>query len=549
MRYLSGLLILCSLFFLRYKALPGHEEPGNKFDLVIYGGTPAGMAAAIQVARSGKSVALIEPSDHIGGIMINGLGGTDIDNHSGFQNSPAIGGIALEFYRKIAGYYDNLDEFESMLQSNRKDASLWQFEPHVAENIIKDWINEYSISVFFNRRLRESSQAVIKDGTKIIKIEMEDGELFEGKVFIDATIEGDLLYYAGVTTIVGRESNDVYNETKNGIRKVNTHGQFQVKVDPYKVPGDPSSGTLPTVKSEPFGEPGDGDNRIQGYNFRLCLTKQPENKVAFEKPQNYNPQLYELYLRFIKAGGQYLLPSEFLPNHKSDFNGGGAVSHNLYGMNYEYPGGNYKTRERIIEEHKCFTQGLLYFLANDPRVPEKVRSNWIKWGLCKDEFADNNHWPRQFYVRDARRMVSDYVITEHHTRKEAQTQVEDPVGSAFWPTDVHHVRRIVKDGAAYNEGFVFNKRDLSPFGVSYRAMVPKKNEVTNLITPTCPSSSHIAYGAIRIEWTFMVLGQSAALAAGLAIERNCDVQKIPYAELQDLLIANKQKIFADEILK
>jgi len=523
---------------------------GNSFDVIVYGGTPAGMTAAIQVARMGKSVALFEPTSHIGGIMVNGLGGTDVDNHIEFQNSLAVGGLALEVYRRIADYYGRSAEFDSKLKSKTKDVSIWRFEPHVADEIIEKWLKEYPVSVFLNTKLKEGKTSVIKEGTNIKQIEMEDGRQFAAKVFIDATLEGDLLFLAGVSTTWGRESNSVYGESKNGIRAETTHAQFDVKVDPYVIPGNPLSGVILTIQNEPFGTPGEGDKLIQAYCFRMCLTKDASNRIPFAKPKNYDRKQYEIYLRYLKAGGKLYTPVAGVPNGKTDLGAWHDLSHNLYGMNREFPNGSYSDRQRVFDQHKTFTQGLFYFLANDPEVAQldpSLQGVWKQWGLCKDEFTDNGGWPRQFYVRDARRMVSDYVITEHNTNRSNPAFIEDPVAVAYWPPDLHSARRIVKDGFAYNEGFVFGGNSWRPFGISYWALVPKKEECTNLLTPTCLSSSHVAYGAIRIEFTYMALGQACADAASLAIDENVAVQQINQTTLKSYLLNQNQIIDASTV--
>lgn len=510
----------------------------QKFDVVIYGGTAAGFASAIQVARLGKTVALLEPTAHIGGHMVEGLGGTDIDNHQEFQNSPAVGGIALEFYRRVADVYHRRDAFEKMLADKRKEPGLWRMESKVAEQVFTQWLSEYKISVFRNTALAGSKDAVRKNNGKITRIESTDGRTFAASVFIDASIEGDLLAAAGVSTIAGRESNDTYGETLNGIRAETTHAQFSVRVDPYRVPGDAASGLIPTIQDEPPGVAGSADKHLQAFCFRVCLTKKEGNRLPFYKPEGYRRDEYEIYLRYLKAGGKLYTPIAQLPNGKTDLGAWHDLSHNLYGMNTAYPEGSYARRKEILQYHETFTKGLFYFLATDGEVTSlapELQREWSQWGYAKDEFTDNNHFPRMFYVRDARRMVSDYVITQHHLKKENPTPVEDPVCIAYWPTDVHSVRRIVRDGAAYNEGFVFGGDYWRPLPVSYRSMVPRASECTNLLTPTCLSSSHIAYGAIRLEWTFMLLGQAAGIAAAMAVEQNVEVSQVPYKALKSIL--------------
>ena len=492
----------------------------NKFDVVVYGGTAGGYTAAIQVARLGNTVALLEPSNHIGGNVVEGLGGTDIDNHKEFQNSFAVGGIALEFYRRVARAYGREEAFEKMIKNKVKDPSLWRLESSVAERVIKEWLSEYKIKLFYKTRLSESENAVLKKGTKITQLKTENGDIFEGKIFIDASIEGDLLAAAGVSYTVGREANSQYNETLNGIRGETTHAQFDVKVNPYKDPENSKSGLIATIQNEKLGKPGAADKHLQAFCFRVCLTKDVNKQLPFYKPENFNRNDYEIYLRYLKAGGKLYTPGANLPNGKTDLGAWHDLSHNLYGMNVDYPEGNYATRQRILNEHETFTKGLFYFLANDEEVGKldpKLQKQWASWGYAKDEFVDNHNFPRMFYVRDARRMVSDYVVTEHHVKKKDPIPVEDPVCIAYWPTDVHSVRRIVKDGFAYNEGFVFGGSYWQPLPVSYRSLVPKRSECTNLLTPTCVSSSHIAYGAIRLEWTFMCIGQAVGTAAVIAI--------------------------------
>ncbi|PPL02874.1 FAD-dependent oxidoreductase [Parapedobacter indicus] len=515
----------------------------HHYDVVVYGATPGGVTAAIQAAEMGKKVALLEPSGHIGGILAEGLGASDIDNHPEFQNSPAIGGLALEFYRRIAIEYDRLDDWKNAVDKKEKKPLLWRFESSVAEKILTNWVTTSGVDVYYQAALEESDNAVIKHGTTINTIRTTHGLNFTARIFIDASIEGDLLHKAGVSTIIGRESNTMYDEELNGIRGHTSHNQFAVAVDPYRIPGDSTSGLIPTIQDEPLGTPGAGDHRLQAYCFRVCLTNDTANQLAFKKPRNYRRDAYEIYLRYLKAGGKLYMPRVNIPNNKTDFNGGADLSHNLYGMNYDYPAGDYGKRSEVLQYHRDFTEGLFYFLANDEEVAilaPDLQHEWSKWGLTRDEFTDNDGWPRQFYIRDARRMVSDYVITEHHIKKAGAIAVDDPVAMAFWPPDVHSVRRIVRGGKAYNEGFVFGGDWWKPFGISYRALYPKPSECTNLLTPTCPSSSHIAYGGIRIEWTFMALGQAVGTAAVLAINDDADVQKVDYMRLRSRLLQDHQ---------
>lgn len=500
-------------------------------DVVVYGGTSAGVMASVQAARMGRSVVLVAPEKHIGGMPVEGLGSADINNHW-FRNDVAVGGLASEFYRRLGRKYG---------QNN----PVYKYESHIAEQAFDEFLKESGVTVERGQRLREPLTSAVEwvSGSRAIRaIVTETGRRYEGRVFIDAGIEGDLLVAAGVDTTSGREANSKYDETKNGIRAETTHAQFKVRVDPYRIPGDPASGLIPTIQDDPLGTPGAGDENIQAFCFRLCLTKNPANRLPIEKPADFDRSRYEIYFRYARAGGTLWKPGANLPNGKTDLGSWHDLSANLYGMNREYPNGSYAVRDRIYREHLSFTHGLLWLLANDPDIPESTRGAWRDWGLSKDEFTDNDGWPRQLYIRDARRMVSDFVMTEHHTRRINPVPVSDPVAVAFWPTDTHSVRRIVRDGAAYNEGFVFDDNNWGPFGISYRSLTPRASQATNLLTPTCPSSSHVAYGAIRLEQTFMSLGQAAATAAVLSLADGTPVQQVSYAVLRDRLMNDGQVV-------
>ncbi len=494
-------------------------------DLCIYGASAAGITAAIQARKMGRTVLLLEPGRHLGGITVEGLGSSDIDNHW-FRNSPAVGGLAAELYRRIGAAYG-------------KSEPVYKFESSVAERVLLAWLKEHDVPYQLNAQLRSAS----KQNAKITHITLTSGQRIAAAQFIDASIEGDLLHAAGCRTTIGREANAQYGENKNGIRAENTYRNFEVRVDPYWRPGVTSSGVLPTIQNEPLGTPGAADHRLQGYCFRMCLTKNPANRIPFAKPSGFDRKLYEIYFRYIQAGGQLFRPVANLPNGKTDQGSWHDLSANLYGMNYAYPAGSPAIRRHVYNEHLHFTQGLVYLLSTDPAFGP----HWKDWGLAADEFTDNRGWPRQFYVRDARRLVSDFVITEHHTRRLDQPPVPDPIGISCWPPDTHHVRRIVKDGAAYNEGFVFGGDDWGAFPISYRALLPRASECTNLITPTCLSSSHVAYGAIRLEWTFFLLGQAAATASVQALAANIPLQRLPYEALQARLRADRQVLATNPI--
>ncbi len=529
-------LALISWFLITSAAKAAPRE----FDVVIYGGTSGGIAAAVQTARMGKSVVLIEPGKHLGGLTSGGLGATDIGNKA------AIGGIAREFYQRIRKHYENDASWKYEKRADfkghgheAKEDTAWTFEPHVAEKIYTDLLREHKVVVVFAQRL-DLKNGVKKDGTRIVSVVMETGEEYTGKMFIDATYEGDLMAKAGVSYHVGREANKTYDETLNGVQVKNaTKHQFVKKIDPYVEPGKPASGLLPRVEAGPPGVDGDGDRRVQAYNYRLCATDKPENRRPWPKPANYDDKQYELLLRNFEAGDSRLPWNPILmPNRKTDSNNNFAFSTDDIGTNYAYPDADYPTRAKIIREHIDYQKGLMWTLANHPRVPVKVREHFTTWGMAKDEFTDTDNWPHQLYVREARRLVGAYVMIEQNCR--GQRVAEDSVGLAAYGMDSHNVQRYVtKDGAVLNEGDV-QVGVAGPYPISYRSLVPKATECTNLFVPVCLSASHIAYGSIRMEPVFMVLGQSSATAAVFAIDGKLDVQKIEYTKLRERLQADKQ---------
>ncbi len=515
-----------------------NTELDNTYDVVVYGGTSAGVIAAIQVAKLGKSTVLIEPGKHLGGLTSGGLGATDIGNKA------AIGGLSREFYKRINQYYH---------PGSDPDLTMWTFEPHVAEKVLNDMLDEESIVMIYNERL-DLNKGIDKKDSRIISIKMESGLTLHGKMFIDATYEGDLMAVAGVSYTVGREANKTYGETYNGVQTKNAiNHQFKNPVDPYIIRGKAESGLLPGILDDGGpGVEGNGDDRVQAYCFRMCLTNVPENRIPFPKPENYDPMRYELLLRYINTGVFDVLDlSTPMPNGKTDTNNKGAFATDNIGMNYKYPDGNYKIRESIIKEHENYQKGLMWFLANDPRVSDYVRDEVNQWGLPKDEFVDNGNWSHQLYIREARRMISDYVMTQHDC--EGVVVPVDPVGLAAYTMDSHNVQRYVdKYGRVRNEGNV-EIGGFSPYPISFKSIVPKRDECINLLVPVCLSASHIAFGSIRMEPVFMVLGQSAATAAVLAIDEKEDVQQISYSLLKDQLLKDGQVlewkneyVFADE---
>ena len=517
------------------------NSQSDRVDLVVYGGTSGGVVSAVCAARLGKTVVLIEPSEFLGGMTTGGLGATDIGNKR------CIGGISREFYRRIFKHYQDpsnwtketrVTYFQGKTVNSQNEDSMWTFEPHVASLVFDQMIKEAKVKVVFNERL-DLSNGVIKDGNRINAIRMETGRVYPARMFIDASYEGDLMAKCGVSFHVGRESNAQYGETINGVQMSKTiHHQFVKRVDPYRIAGDPTSGLLPNITPMPKEVDGDGDHRIQAYNYRMCTTDVPENMVAWPKPETYNELDYEILLRNFEAGDMRIPWAPiWMPNRKTDVNNNFAFSTDYIGRNYEYPNADYAKREEIIKDHINYQKGLMWTLANHPRVPESIRKVFQTNGLAKDEFVENNHWPRQLYVREARRMVSSYVMTERNCKR--IEVVPDSVGMGAYNMDSHNTQRYVTaEGTARNEGDV--QIASKPYPVSRRSICPKQNECENLLVPVCLSASHIAYGSIRMEPVFMVLGQSASELACLAIERNESVQAVPYEVLQRRLLEAQQ---------
>ncbi|MBE0657883.1 MAG: FAD-dependent oxidoreductase [Bryobacteraceae bacterium] len=543
------MLTLCRRFFFTLLALPAAFAAPAQSDIVIYGCTSGAITAAIQAKLMGKSVVMVCPEKHLGGLTAGGLGFTDTGNKA------VIGGLSRDFYHRLWQHYQKPEAWrwqkreeygnkgqgtEAIDQGMR---TMWIFEPHAAEQVYEAWVKEHKITIVRNAWLDREKGVRMENG-RITSIRTLDGSTYRGRMFIDATYEGDLMAAARVDYHVGRESQKTYGEQWAGIQTGVLHhrhhfGAVKTPISPYVVPGDPSSGVLPRISTEPPGNYGDGDKKVQAYCFRMCLTQLPENRVAFPKPANYDPKQYELLLRIFNAGWRETFHKfDPIPNLKTDTNNHGPFSTDNIGRNYDYPDASYARRREIVQEHVDYQQGWLYFIANDPRVPEEVRTAMAKWGLAKDEFADNNNWPHQMYVREARRMIGRYVMTENELLKKRPTP--EPVGMGSYGIDSHNIQRYITP-----EGYVQNEGDIGvstkgPYQISYGSLVPKKGQAPNLLVPVCLSSSHIAYGSIRMEPVFMILGQSAATAAAMAIDSNIDVQDVPYDKLRARLLADGQ---------
>jgi ribulose 1,5-bisphosphate synthetase/thiazole synthase len=511
-------LLVVTLFFVSN----AYAKESISVDICIYGGTSAGVIAAYTAQKSGKSVILVEPTNKLGGISTGGLGFTDIGNKY------VVKGLSRDFYRRLGTHYGKLEQ--------------WIFEPSVAEDIFNNYVKDASVKVLYNSRLR----GVSKSGNTIRTIVVENSarpakatnQTIKAKVFIDCSYEGDLMAKAGVSYTVGRESNNVYNETFNGVQLLHEH-QFPDGIDPYVQKGNPKSGLVWGISPKPILPNGTGDKKVQAYNYRICLTDNAANRVEITKPDNYNPEKYELLVRLKEKQPWDSLSDIFIwqimPNRKTDVNNRGGFSTDMIGMNWNYPEATYLERKKIVKQHEDYTKGLLYFLGHDERVPLHVRNEMLKWGYPKDEYIDNANWSPQLYVRETRRLIGETVMTQHHCQ--GKEKVSDPIAWAAYTMDSHNCDRHVVNGMVKNEGNV-EVGGFPPYPISYKSLVPKIKEARNLLVPVCMSASHIAYGSIRMEPVFMVMSQSAAIAACLAIDEELAVQDVDATKILETLTTN-----------
>ncbi len=511
MNYLAAFLMAAA-------ALPAATHDS---DVVVYGGTAGGVMAAVSAARQGLRTALVEPGGHVGGMVSGGLGRTD------YGRKEAIGGFALEFYWRVGVAY-HMDRYGNEV--------AWLHEPHVAEEIFRQLIAESGVSLFEHQRLAQPG-GVRRQGTALQALRMEDGSEFTGRVFIDASYEGDVMAQSGVTYTVGREAASQYGESLAGARDRTPFHQFLVDI-PAR---DESGRLLPEISGGTPETPGSADLHVQTYNFRMCFSEAPENQVPFARPAAYDAARYTLLARLIAArtAAEHKVPPlatllsiDRIPNGKADINNNGAFSTDYIGASWTYPDGSYAERERVWQAHKQYTQGLFYFLAHDEQVPAALRAEMNHWGLCRDEFTDTDHWPRQLYIREARRMVGAYVMVQ----KDLQTDLEkpDPIGMGSYNSDSHNIQRF-----ADARGFVRNEGDMQvpvqPYQIPYRILTPRRGQAANLLVTAAFSASHVAYSSVRMEPQYMILGQAAGVAAKLAIGSGRAVQDIDTAELTRIL--------------
>jgi hypothetical protein len=531
------------------------ETATVRAQVVVYGDTSGGVAAAVQAARMGKETVLISPVGHLGGMTSSGLGWTDIGR------SAILGGIAREFYHRVYLYYqdesvwkwekraDFKNEGQGAPALDDKTQLAMTFEPHVAEAVFDEISAEAGVRVIAGRI--DLANGAIKKGRRLTAICLEGGATVAGDVFIDASYEGDLLPAAGVSFRVGREANSEFNETGNGNTGPRDTHQMPDGVDPYVVAGDASSGLLPGVNASIGGPLGSADERLQSYCYRLTLTDVPANQIAIAKPEGYREEDYEPLFRAIEAGHHWpFFTTSWMPNRKTDTNNNGGVSMDYIGGNYRLDANgqtkwswvtlDHAGRERIAETHKQWQLGLLWTLQNHPRVPDEIRKRVANWGLAADEYEDNDHWPYAIYVREGRRMASDFVMSEGHCRN--QLPIDDPIGMGAYTLDSHNTQRCVVDGVVRNEGDVQLRLTDGPYKIAYRAITPRADECENLLVPWALSSTHIAFGSIRMEPVFMILSQSAATAASLAIDEDLSVQEVPYEQLRERLLKDDQRL-------
>jgi len=546
-KILLNLIIIPLLLPGSFSCQPGLKpSETHSADIVIYGGTSSAVMAAVQAAGMGKSVVVVSPDTHLGGLSAGGLGWTDSGNKA------VVGGLARKFYQRVYKHYMKEEAWKWQIQSeygnhgqsghsmDDTDAAMWIFEPHVAEMIFEDFVRESKIDIYRDEWL-DRENGVIMKGPSIKSIQTLSGKVFKGKVFIDATYEGDLMAAAGVSYHIGREANSVYGEQWNGVQTGVLHHShyFEKDVSPYVITGDPSSGVLPRISTEDPGEYGAGDHRVQAYCFRMCLTKVPENRVEIPPPDGYDPGQYELLVRLFDSGWKgFFNKYDPIPNGKTDVNNHGGFSTDNIGMSYDYPEASYQRRQEIIKEHETYQKGLLYFVQTDPRVPADIQDEMNQWGYSRDEFQDNGHWPHQIYVREARRMIGEFVMTENEVLDKAP--VNSPIGMGSYTMDSHNVQRYIKpDGFVQNEGDI-GVHPPKPYRIDLGSILPIREECNNLLVPVCVSSSHIAFGSIRMEPVFMILGQSAAALAVMAIENGKKVHEIPYEDLRTILLEDGQ---------
>jgi hypothetical protein len=519
---MRSLALLCVFAFAPRIFFAATPASSPSYDFVVYGATAGGAMAALAAAREGLHVVLLEPGNHVGGMVTGGLSATDVGNRN------VIGGYPLEFFERVGQYYD-MRQFDQTVS--------WRFEPHVGEEILRSMLKEAGVDVRLHERLREQ-HGVTKVGNRLVGIITEDGAVWKGKVFADATYEGDLMVAAGISNAWGRESGTQYGESLAGVQPTIGGHKFNFKVSAY----GPEGKLLPQISAQPLAAAGSGDREVQSYNFRLILTRDPKNRVPYPKPAEYDPHKYQLLANTIHGFEQHfgraprfneLTIQIGIPNGKADFNNKGPFSTDDIGEDWGFPTASYAKRKIIWQERVDYTKGFFYFLAHDSQVPAGLRKEVNEWGLAKDEFTDTDHWPPQLYIRESRRMIGEYVLTQ----KDLQTErtKSDSVGMGSYNIDSHNFERVaLKDGSVQNEGDI--EVQVQAYQIPYRILLPKREEASNLLVSVCASASHVGYSSLRMEPQYMILGQAAGVAASIAVRENSAVQDINVRTLQKDLI-------------
>ncbi len=513
-------IFLCLLSFISCRASAAASTTSS-YDLVVYGATASGAMAAIAAAREGLRVVLLEPGNHVGGMLTGGLSATDVGNRN------VIGGYPLEFFQRVGRYY-HVEQFDQSVS--------WRFEPHVGEEVLRTMLQQAGVDLRLHEQLREKG-VVVKAGNRLVSMTTEDGAVWKGRVFVDASYEGDLMAATGVSWTWGREGISKYGESLAGVRGETPGHQFKFKLSAY----GPDGKLLPEISAHPLAPAGSADHEVQSYNFRLILTQDPHNQVPFPKPPNYNPRRYQLLANYIHGFVQQygrvprfneLTIQAGIPGDKADFNNNGPFSTDYIGGDWTFPNASYAERKRIWQDHVDYTQGFFYFLAHDPQVPTQLRKEVNAWGLAKDEFTDTDHWPSQLYIRESRRMLGEYILTQKDLQMEREKP--DAIGMGSYNIDSHNFERVaMPDGSVQNEGNT--EVAVEPYQIPYRILLPKRDEVSNLLVSVCVSASHVGYSSLRMEPQYMILGQAAGTAAVIAVRKNAAVQSVDVNALQDRL--------------
>ena len=518
-------LLLFATFVL---AISHPTQATNQADVIVYGSTPSGFCAAIAAAREGASVILLEPTYHVGSVNTGGLSHSD----SNQTVRSTVMGLFDEWHTRIEKDYTSRG-VKLPYKVSVKNQAVWTYEPHVAARVTRQMLDEAKVEVLTKRFL----QSATKVGTRITSLITSNGK-FTAKVFIDATYEGDLMAAADVNWTIGREDRAEYGESLAGKR----YPKPRMKIDGFDADGK----ILSLITATDAGPEEEGDSNVMVYSFRLCLTEDPKNRAPFPKPSNYDPARFEIMRRFAKSGGRLGWDLYPLPGGKFDGNNsiGGQFSLGLVGACNGWSESDEAGRAAIWETHKQYTLEFYHFLTTDPAVPQGTRRKYAKLGLCKDEFPDYGHFSPALYVREGRRMRGMYVVSQKDILEEPEK--EDPIVISSFPIDSHDCQRVaLKDGGVINEGTIFPVRMQGkghgyPYQIPYRAILPKPDECTNLLVPVALSCTHVGISSIRVEPTWMILGQSAGIAAALSADKDTSVQDLPYPQLRDRLLAQGQ---------